>query len=276
MTAEKGELGVLEPDEDSVSVTKVDDVSTLQELTKAEVDTQVRTAKEFPRSISKFQDEVFALATLDQETADSMFYGFSRGGKWIEGPSVRFAEIVAYAWGNLRVEGRVIDVGRKEVTAQGIAWDLEKNIGSRIEVKRSILTKKGKRYSEDQVTVTANAAVKIAIRNAIFNTIPAALAKKAYQAALDQASGAGKSMEELRKEWVGYFTQIDAVDEKDVFRVLGVEGMADIQPEHIRHLKGLKNAIAEGSITIESAFADPKDQSSGAKDLEEELGGDDE
>lgn len=273
MSTGKSEVGTLDPKGDVVAVQQVDDVSTLSELTKAEVDVQVATARKYPRSIEKAQDEMHALATLDQDTADSMFYGFRRGGKWIEGPSARFAEIVAYAWGNLRVEGRVVDVGRKMLTAQGIAWDLERNVGARIEVKRKILKSGGERYSDDMITVTGNAAVSIAIRNAVFDVVPAALAKKAYEAAKRVATEEGTSMEKLRRDWVAHFTT-KGVDEEDVYRILAVEGKADIKPKHIRQLKGLKNAIEEGDTTLKEAFAKPTDQSASAKDLEDELRGD--
>ena len=49
------------------------------------------------------------MATIDAEVAGSCFYKLSRGGKTIEGPSVRLAEIVASAWGNLKFGARIID-----------------------------------------------------------------------------------------------------------------------------------------------------------------------
>ena len=48
-----------------------------------------------------------------------------RGGKPIEGPSNRLAEIVAYAWGNLRISSRITNEGAKFLTAQTTILDLE-------------------------------------------------------------------------------------------------------------------------------------------------------
>jgi hypothetical protein len=60
-----------------------------------------------------------------------MFYKLPRGGKKIEGPSVRMAEVVAYSWGNLRVDARIATGGAKTVTAVGTAFDLERNVAVR-------------------------------------------------------------------------------------------------------------------------------------------------
>ena len=259
------------PGSDLVTRTEIGDISVLSELTRAEIDIQVATAKNYPRSLQRFQEECYELATMDQETAESMFYGFKRAGKWIEGPSVRFAEIVAYAWGNLRVEGRVIEEGRRTLTAQGVAWDMERNLGSRIEIRRRITTRDGERYSDDMITVTGNAAVSIAIRNAIFDVVPAALAKKAFSGALATAAGSNRPMEQRRDEWVGEFTS-RGVEELAIYRMLGIEGLADIGARELRRLIAIRNAVDAGEITLDEAFADPLGEpSSGVVDLNESL-----
>ena len=40
----------------------------------AELDVQISTAKAYPRSIAKFQKDALTFATVDEETAGSMFY----------------------------------------------------------------------------------------------------------------------------------------------------------------------------------------------------------
>ena len=63
----------------------------LAALNRSEIDIQIQTAKRFPRSISQFKKTALAMATIDEETAGSMFYKVPRSGKTIEGPSVRLA-----------------------------------------------------------------------------------------------------------------------------------------------------------------------------------------
>jgi len=114
----------------------------IAEITRAETDIQIMTAKKYPRNIKKFRQDAMSMATQDAETAASCFYKLKRGHgedtKIIEGPSVRLAEIVANAWGNMRYGARIVNEGEKEVTAQGVAHDLEKNVASTIEVARRI------------------------------------------------------------------------------------------------------------------------------------------
>src|SRR5678816_4803120 len=97
-----------------------------------------------------------------------MFYSLPRGGRNIVGPSVRFAEVVASSWGNIRSGARIIDIDDKFITAQGQCFDLEKNICVQVEVKRRITKKDGKRYDDDMIGVTGNAACSISLRNAVF------------------------------------------------------------------------------------------------------------
>ena len=72
----------------------------LDSFDKANVDAQVSTAKRYPRNISRAVDNSIALATLDNETAQSMGYALPRGGKPITGPSVHLAKLVVSNWGN--------------------------------------------------------------------------------------------------------------------------------------------------------------------------------
>jgi hypothetical protein len=67
-----------------------------------ELDIQINTAKAYPRSVKSFLEEAKMLATANQETAASCFYSLPRkdkNGKQVQitGPSIRLAEIAAYA-----------------------------------------------------------------------------------------------------------------------------------------------------------------------------------
>lgn len=245
------------------------DFGALTAISRAEVDMQVTTARQFPRSIARFQKEAYQLATLDEETAESMFYSLPRKDpktgkpKPIEGPSVRFAEVIAYSWGNLRFEGRVVEIGKEFITAQGMAWDLERNLGARIEVKRRITNSRGIRYNDDMIAVTGNAAVSIALRNAIFDVIPFALAKKVYEAAVKTAMGEHKPMEKRRSEIMDWFRQAGAKDE-DVFMLVGVSGEADLTSDHLRTLVGVKSSVKSGERTLDDVMREAKGETQSA------------
>jgi hypothetical protein len=110
----------------------------------AEVDTQITTAKRFPRNLHTFKQQALAMATFDEETASGCFYALRRDQKPIEGPSIRLAEIVLSAWGNIRADAKVIAVGEKDLTAEAMTWDLEKNVFSRRHFQETCSASKGR------------------------------------------------------------------------------------------------------------------------------------
>ena len=87
-------------------------------ITKAEIDVQISTAKAFPRSLKQFQDRAMSMATFSEEIAASCSYALPRGGKSLEGPSVRLAEIIVSSFGNIRSGARVIANDGKTITAR--------------------------------------------------------------------------------------------------------------------------------------------------------------
>src|SRR5689334_25197305 len=91
------------------------EVAPIESITKAEVDCQIATAHQYPRSLAQFYKRAEAMVTVDEETAQSCFYQLRRkdkdapgGYKMIEGESIRMAEIVAANFGNLRSAVHVV------------------------------------------------------------------------------------------------------------------------------------------------------------------------
>jgi hypothetical protein len=69
------------------------------------------------------------------------------------------------------------------VTAQGVCHDLQSNTFIAYEVRRRITGKGDRKYSDDMIGVTGNAASSIALRNAILKIIPKVFWDGIYQAA---------------------------------------------------------------------------------------------
>jgi hypothetical protein len=227
----------------------------LEQLTRGEIDAQVRTAKAYPRSLKVFINEALNMATLDEKTAESCFYSLpARGGNEpIEGPSARLAEIIASAWGNCRFGARTVEEGDRFVTAQGFFFDVQRNSAVAFEVRRRITNKYGKRYNDDMIGVTANAACSIALRNAVFKGIPKALWQRVYEAARQTAIGDAKTLEAKRGEMIRYFGKMGVQPDR-LLTAVGVKSLEDIGLDQLGLLKGLATAIKEGDTTIEQAF----------------------
>lgn len=256
---------------ESVEVMTLDAGTALEAVNRAEVDVQIATARRFPRSIRAFKQQALELATLDEETAASMFYALPRGGKKIEGPSVRMAEVIASTWGNLRVEARVAAIDDRYVTAVGTCMDLEKNYAARSEVKRRITNRAGRRFDDDMIQVTCNAACSIAMREAVFKVVPRALFKDIYEQAKLCSVGKALSIQEKRHNALAWFGKA-GVPQDRVLGYLGRAGVEEITVDDLITLVGIRTAIKDGEISIEAAFAAPgEDRSVAAASVSERL-----
>lgn len=223
-------------------------------INRSEIDQQVSTAHKFPRSIKRFRSEALQMVTLNETVAESCIYALPRGDKTIEGPSARFAEVVASAWGNCRAGARVVSDQGDFITAQGVFHDLERNVAITYEVQRRITDKRGNRFNADMIGVTGNAASSIALRNAILKGVPKAFWDDMYQAARAVVMGDFSTLANRRADALKAFVAFGVTNEQ-VFAKLGVEGTHDITLEHLVTLRGLITAIKEGDTTPELAFA---------------------
>jgi hypothetical protein len=232
------------------------EASTVELLNRSEIDQQIATAHKFPRSIKAFRNEALQMVTLSESVAQECIYALPRDGKVIEGPSARFAEVVASAWGNSRAGARVVSDQGEFVTAQGVFHDLEKNVAITYEVQRRIVDKNGRRYKPDMIGVTANAACSIALRNAILKGVPKAFWSDMYEAARAVVMGDFKTLANRRAEAIKAF-QAYGVSDAQIFATLGVSGIEDIGLEKLATLRGILTAIKDGDTTPEQAFAEP-------------------
>ncbi|WP_278752597.1 hypothetical protein [Alistipes putredinis] len=232
----------------------------LQAINRSEIDMQVSTAKQYPRNLPDVLNKIATYATMDTETAEDCFYALRRnganGGQLIEGLSVRMAEIIASAWGNLRVQTRIIGNDGKTITAQGVCHDLETNMAVSVEVKRRITNKDGKTFSEDMQVVTGNAASAIAFRNAVLKVVPKAVTKKVISEVKEVAMGKAIDLVTSRQNCLSNYAKIGVTD-KMIFEYFGISKIEEIDKEMIFELKATWNAIKEGTTTVQESFIAP-------------------
>lgn len=240
------------------------DGGTVALLNKGEIDMQIATAHKYPRSVVRFRNEVLQMVTLNEQIAGECVYALPRKEKdkdtnqWvtktIEGPSARFAEVVASAWGNSRAGARVVSDQGDFVTAQGVFHDLERNVAITYEVQRRITGANGQRYKSDMIGVTANAACSIALRNAILKGVPKAFWADMYDAARQCIMGDIKTLANRRSDAIARFQRFGILPAQ-IYERLEIAGIEDITLEHLVTLRGLMTAIKEGDTTPEQAFA---------------------
>lgn len=250
MANENGNTGLMLPEEQEITVVSEGAAGA---IVRSEIEAQLSAAHRYPRSVKRFLQEAQTLATLSQEVAESCIYSIPRAGQVIAGPSVRLAEIAASAYGNMQIGARVIDAGEREVVAQGVAWDMEKNLRVTIEARRSIVDRRGNRFKDDMIFVTGAAAASIALRNAVFRVIPRAYIDELYRRVQQVAVGNAQTLSKRRAEVVQRLAKIGVPQER-VFAKFAVQGLEDIGLEQLEVLIGLGTAIKNGDITIDDAF----------------------
>ena len=251
------EMEIIRPGEE-VQLTPI---ANMDAATKSEINMQIQFAMEHPRKISVVLKEIEELVTLNQEIAEESFYTLKRRNqdgtvKLIQGPSIRFAEVLCYCWGHVRWQKEISDVDNEFVTGLGIFMDLQRNIVGRVKTKRRITDKNGKRYGADMIQVTGNASSSLAYRNAVTGTIPQALWKGILEKAKIVAVGGTASIGEKRVKALEYGAKI-GVSQEQIFETLGIQGINDIGVDELIALKGLFNSLKDGETTLEEAFGDP-------------------
>ncbi|MFW5886632.1 MAG: hypothetical protein ACOCUL_02630 [Bacteroidota bacterium] len=238
---------------DSLKITEI----LPSEVNEQLFDTQIATAKKYPRNINKFLENAKITVTISEATASTCMYALPRAGKKIPGPSVHLARIVAQLYGNMRVQVKAGEIGSTFVTASAIAFDLETNYGLQVDSRRKITDRNGKRYNEDMINTTMLAAMAIAERNAIFKVIPKLYIDEVYGAAQRKITGDLSSEEQMglkRKEMVAYFEKQFSVKENDLLELLGKQTLNQVTADDIVTVKGLIQSLKDGETTIEEQF----------------------
>lgn len=242
---------------DAYEVTQVQhdqNIIQLDTIERANVDSQIATAKQYPRDLRRAINNSVAMATMDIPTAQSCGYALPRGGKPITGPSVHLAKLIVSNYGNIRAEAKVVQITDKQVISRGTCWDLENNVATAFEVRRSIVGRSGQRFSDDMITVTGNAANSIAYRNAVFSVIPRAITDKVYQAAQRCITGDLSDEDKIiarRKKCIDYFKDEFGITEQEVVMLCGKKTVNQIKSNEIALLLGITQSLTDGDTTVD-------------------------
>ncbi len=247
--------------EEETSVVQMPD-SIAYNSEKAQVDSQIATAKMYPRNMPKVIKDAIAVVTMDKETAESCTYSVPRGGKTIVGPSVHLARIIAQLWGNLRVESKVVAIEARQIKTEAVCYDLETNYAVKAPWSQSIINKYGERYNDDLIAVTGNAASSKAFRNAVFAVIPKAVVDKIHKEAKQFCLGDVSDEQKLaakRKKVVDALRGTYNVTEKEILTYVGKSAIDHIDAEDLVTLIGVGTSIKDGDTTVDKAFRPEKE-----------------
>lgn len=125
-------------------------------------------------------------------------------------------------------------------------------------MRRSILTSKDARFSEDMITVTGNAANAIAYRNAVFAVVPKSITDKVYKAAQECITGDLSDETKLikrRDAAIKYFNDQYGITEEEVIKLCGKQTVNQIGAEEIALLLGIQQSLKDGDTTVDEVMA---------------------
>lgn len=224
---------------------------------RAAIDTQVATAKKYPRNLARVRQNSVAIATMTRETAESCRYVKPVGGKNIVGPSVHLARIVCQQYGNIRVQQRIKQITDRTIIAEAVAFDMETNYAVCVEARRSILDKKGNRYTESVIETNAMAILAIAERNALLKVIPKSIIDNVYDEAFRCAQGDlsdNAKLQQAKEKAFEYFKNEYNATEEEICIAAGVKTKEAIHAEQIATLRGLIQALKDKEVTPDELF----------------------
>lgn len=224
-----------------------------------EVQAAMIVAKRFPR------DEVQAYARVMRSCerrglAERAMYEYPRGGENVTGPSIRLAEAMAQAWGNLDFGITELEQKPGESTVMAYCWDLETNTRQTkiFTVPHIRQSKKGAKVLTDPRDIYEMVANQGArrLRACILGVIPGDV----VDAAVDQCNKTLHSdktpLSDRIRNMVYSFQNKLGVPKECLEQYIGCKAEAFTEQSVIR-LRNVYNSIKEGRANREDYFTLP-------------------
>jgi len=222
----------------------------------AEVQAAVVMAKNFPRDGNAAFARIMQ-ACKRRSLAERALYSFPRGGSKVEGPSIRLAEALAQAWGNLDFGITELDQRYGESSVMAYAWDLETNVR-----QTKVFTVKHERKARGQIKkledprdiyeMTANQGAR-RMRACILGIIPGDVVDEAVQQIRRTLQGGnGEPLDDRVRKIVAAFGEW-GVTQGMIAKRLG-HNIAAIDETELVQLRGVYNSIRDGMSPARDHF----------------------
>lgn len=221
----------------------------------AEVQAAMAIAKRFPRDPREAMDRILNACTRPT-LAEKALYSYSRGGTDITGPSIRLAEAMAQAWGNMDFGIRELSQEAGVSTVEAYAWDIETNTRQRkiFQVSHIRHTKKGSYALTDPRDIYENVANNGArrLRACILGVIPGDVTEAA-QAQCEETlhANADTSPEGLKKVLAAF--EAFGVTKEQIEKKIQSR-LEAIRQAQVVHLRKVYNSIRDGMSKPEDWF----------------------
>jgi hypothetical protein len=237
-----GFSGVQTPNNRDGSMTQV-----AESRAVAEVQAQYVIAKKFPRDENAAYMRIMK-ACERPFLAEQAMYAYPRGGQLVTGPSIRLAEAMAQAWGNIDCGIREVSQADGMSVAEAYAIDLETNtrIAKTFHVPHTRDTKQGKKRltdSRDIYELVANQGSR-RLRACILGVIPGDVIDAAVARCGKTLESSDVPMEDQIRKLVVAFDEL-GVKPEHIEKRLGHKLDVTI-PQEIVTLRGIYKSIKDG------------------------------
>lgn len=225
----------------------------VQERLLGEVKAAVFLAKQFPRDEIRAEEKIIKMCK-NERFADAAMFSFPRGKDLVEGFTIRMAEAMARAWGNIQYSIIELDSEGGQSTMLAYAWDVENNLKStrqfQVDMKRDL--QNGKSYalttSRDQYEMKAAYGSRF-LRGCIMNLIPNEILEVAEETLRKTMTIEYKadSIATAKEKIVNFFSNKFNLEKDDLEKVLGKD-YKEWTKEDLAQLKLIYNGIKEGQL----------------------------
>lgn len=226
-----------------------------------EVQAAVFMAKSFPRNENESLGRI--LRSCDRiGLAAKAVYSYPKGGTQVTGPSVRLAEAIAQAWGN--IQSGVVELEQRdgESTCMAYCWDIETNTRECkiFTVKHQISTRNGMKVLTDPREIYELVANQGARRKraCILNIIPGDIVDEAMaRCNKTLQSNNRKPLIDRLRDLVDMFQTRYSVPLTSIEKYFGYPLDVFTEQDGIT-LAGIYNALKDGAAKREDYFQLPK------------------
>lgn len=238
---------------------------------KAEIESAFIIALKMPRSIQQARIEI-ADSCKNVEFAGKAIYKKPVAGKFIEGPSIRFAEEMIRSWGNIKVQHVTIYEDEVKRISRIVVMDLQKNISysAHIVVEKIVERKNGKnrevvgervnsknervfivKATDDEIRNKELTMVSKEIRNASLRLIPQYIIDEAMAVARKTlAKGVSSDVASAMKPLLEGFAELN-IKPNDLEQYLGHK-VETVSPAELLNLRAVYTTIKDGEATWQS------------------------
>jgi DNA-binding FadR family transcriptional regulator len=234
----------------------------------AEVQAAMIVARSNPRNQVEAMDRILNACTRSSLAATAI-YSYARGGTDITGPTIRLAETIAQAWGNVNFGVREIEQREGESTVQSYCWDVETNTRREVtfQVSHYRHTKQGKKLLTDPRDIYEAVANQGArrLRACILAVIPGDVVEAAVNQCETTLHATADVTPDGVKKLVDAFAAIGVTKEQLEARIQ--RRIDSIQPAQVVAIRKIYVSIKDGLSTKDEWFDDIKPKTKSVDDL---------